>query len=101
MPSPYYYASRFDVPIKENTMKAPDKIYLSVDKNEDWKYAMWTTKSPQEQKFSELDKHEEYIRKDALLEWAKEKFDSLSETLGVDTKRRIILQELIDKLNSI
>ena len=52
-------------------MKAPDKIYLSVEKGEDWAYAMWTQKSPEEQKFSELDDHEEYIRKDALIGWAK------------------------------
>ena len=62
-------------------MKAPDKIYLSVDKTEDWKYAMWTTKSPQEQKFSELDKHEEYIRKDALLEWVNDEMEKLWELL--------------------
>ncbi len=54
-------------------MQAPDKIFLSVEKGEDWTHAMWTQKSPEEQKFSELDEHEEYIRKDALLEWAKER----------------------------
>lgn len=53
-------------------MEVPDRIYLSVRKGEDWAYAMWTQKTPEEQKFSELDEHEEYIRKDAILEWAKE-----------------------------
>ena len=49
-------------------MKAPDKIYLSVEKGEDWAHAMWSQKNPKEQKFSEFDKHEEYVRKEALLE---------------------------------
>ena len=86
-------------------MKAPDKIYLSVDKNENWEYAMWTTKSPQEQKFSELDKHEEYIRKDALLEWLEE-VASLNlfaiEGVGNDYQHGMndAYQHVIDKLNN-
>lgn len=52
-------------------MKAPDKIYLSVEKGEDWIYAMWTPKNLKEQKFNKLDEHEEYIRKDALMERLK------------------------------
>ena len=56
-------------------MKAPDKIYLSVGKGEDWAYAMWTQKSSEEQKFSELDEHEEYIRKD-LYDKLKEKYEA-------------------------
>ncbi len=73
-------------------MKAPDKIYLSVEKGEDWTHAIWTQKTPEEQKFSELDEHEEYIRKDVLLEWAKE----------LEQKRLmgyIMFDELINKLN--
>ena len=76
-------------------MKAPDKIYLSVEKGEDWAYAMWTQKSPEEQKFSELDEHEEYIRKDALLKWLENKV-SVSYGVATDT-----LVEVIDKLNSM
>lgn len=32
---------------------------------------MWTQKNPEEQKFSELDEHEEYIRKDVVDETIK------------------------------
>ena len=62
-------------------MTAPDKIYLSVGKGEDWAYAMWAQKTPEEQKFSELDEHEEYIRKDALMEWIKSEMERLWELL--------------------
>lgn len=73
-------------------MNAPEKIYLSVEKGEDWAYAMWTQKSPEEQKFSELDEHEEYIRKDALIEMLKGYSHPLT---------RIVVQELIDKINEL
>ena len=83
--------------------KAPDKIYLAVDKNENWKYAIWTARCPQEQKFSELDKHEEYIRKDALLEWAKEGLDKTTKLAdgGVFEGERIVFQCLVNKLESL
>ena len=86
--------------------KAPDKIYLAVDKNENWKYAIWTTRCPQEQKFSELDKHEEYIRKDALLEWAKKenlKFNHTGNEQDDNFARGVAagLGYLISKLSSL
>ena len=49
-------------------LEAYDKIYLSVEKGEDWAHAMWSQKNPEEQKFSKFDEHEEYIRKKSLLE---------------------------------
>lgn len=94
-------------------MKAPDKIYLSVEKGEDWTYAMWTTKSPEEQKFSELDDHEEYIRKDVLIEWLRKEYKTVS---WYDEKMRHVTgcvgdtsasgkaeayQSVINKLNSM
>ena len=79
-------------------MKAPDKIYLSVEKGEDWAYAMWTQKNPEEQKFSDLDEHEEYIRKDALIEWAKgEQSKCSDETHPYHQFMNVVLE----KINSL
>lgn len=67
-------------------MEAPDKIYLlKVELEERW---------PGITEASELEPQEEecYIRKDALLEWAKESMDSLG---------RLSYGEFIDKLNQI
>lgn len=80
-------------------MKAPDKIYLSVEKGEDWAYAMWTTKSPEEQKFSELDEHEEYIRKDALIEWTNKMLQDTAERF--DFRSNQAFAELYSKLISM
>lgn len=82
-------------------MKAPDKIYLSVGKGEDWAYAMWTQKTPEEQKFSELDEHEEYIRKDALLEWLKECFRLQDGGSWYSNGAADAFSKVIDKLNSM
>ena len=83
-------------------MKAPDKIYLFVEKGEDWAYAIWTQRNPEEQKFSELDEHEEYIRKDTLLEWAKKELEKRRNT-GDDyyLPAFVVLNDLIDKLNEL
>jgi len=43
----------------------------------------------------------EYIRKDALLNWAKTKLSHMEEDFDVYTGQRIILRELIDKINSL
>ncbi len=80
-------------------MKAPDKIYLSVRKGEDWAYAMWTQKTPEEQKFSELDEHEEYIRKDALIEWINKMLQDTADRL--DFRGNQAFAQLLDKLNSM
>lgn len=81
-------------------MEAPNKIFLSVGKEEDWKYAMWTEKSPDEQKFSELDKHQEYIRKNALLGWLNEKVYEHNED-RFDDGFNAALGQVIDKINSL
>lgn len=53
-------------------MKAPDKIYIFQDGDDFWyKPEDWKTPPPH---------RVEYIRKDALLEWAKEK----NERIGTD-----------------
>lgn len=75
-------------------MKAPEKIFLSVEKGEDWTHAMWTKKDPKEQKFSELDKHEEYIHKGAILEYLN----------GLDTNsnyKRFVIGNLIEHIESL
>ena len=43
----------------------------------------------------------EYIRKDALTEWAKTKLSHLQEDFDVYTGQRLILRELIEKINAI
>ena len=43
----------------------------------------------------------EYIRKDSLLEWAKTKLSHLQEDFDVYTGQRLILRELIEKINAI
>ena len=48
-------------------MKAPDVIFLNCrPQDDDFDYALWS-KAP----FTDDSIHEEYIRKDALLEWAE------------------------------
>ena len=83
-------------------MEAPDKIYLSVRKGEDWAYAMWTQKTPEEQKFSKLDEHEEYIRKDALLEWAKKNNKRIDAEEGDYSLGYVsAMIDLIEKIESL
>ena len=87
-------------------MKAPDKIYLSVGKGEDWAYAMWTQKTPEEQKFSELDEHEEYIRKDALMEWLEQNRNQAQRWFDIyhemdDLSAKQVWEEVIDKINEL
>lgn len=67
--------------------KAPDKIYLR--EFGDSLSQVWSGIKPPEG--TNIASHE-YIRKDALLEWAKESRDSLG---------RISYGELIEKLNSM
>lgn len=72
-------------------MKAPDKIYLlKVELEERWP---WITEA------SELEPETEecYIRKDALLEWAKEAY--LNE--NASAIRKLCYKQLIDKIESL
>lgn len=75
-------------------MKALDKIYLNLPIPEKGYeiYPFWTAEQQQNSHIISV----EYIRKDALLEWAKQKqYDS--ETIVQDD----FWQEVIDKLNSM
>lgn len=74
-------------------MKAPDKIYLNIHpdwtEGEDEPEITW---SEEEDSFYD---NIPYIRKDALLEWLRER-ESLSGVLKKDAYRSVI-----DKLNSL
>ena len=77
-------------------MEAPDKIYT----DNRGVYAELPI-------FSQADANVEYIRKDALLEWAKEQLDILNKQtlLHPDDEvfwgQRNAFKQLIDKLNSM
>ena len=79
-------------------MKAPDKIYLNQPGEVTFN-ALWFDK-PKDKGFNH-----EYIRKDALLEWAdnyKKHIDE--EQLLDDTAKSVtksVLDDLIDKLESL
>ena len=73
-------------------MNPPDKIYVSRNFSED--------NSPHGLWYLDKSKHDanvEYIRKDALLEWAKEAY--LNE--NASAIRKVCYKQLIDKLNSM
>ena len=83
-------------------MKAPDKIYVSIPtrlQSDSPKYVgiAWNDKgnltTPQ---------IEEYIRKDALMEWAKkQRIPTEQCKLSMDIGWAAAFEELIDKLNSM
>lgn len=63
-------------------MEAPDKIYVNPDLD-----CLWTDECPGDV---------EYIRKDALLEWAKD-FKATTGWYEIE----VAMDDLIDKLNSM
>ena len=71
-------------------MKAPDKIYIQTNAGEAFS-SKWTTIP-----FRDFE-NTEYIRKDALLEWAKETY--LNE--NASAIRKVCHKQLIDKLNTM
>ena len=79
-------------------MKVPDKIYVSHLIYDTWQY---TTPDPDDE--TEV----EYVRKNALLEWAKEKYEDYDRRLvgfpddGAYWGQRNAFQQMIDKLNSM
>lgn len=77
-------------------MKAPDKIYVTIPTRRLSDSANYVGIAFSDKSYLTTPQIEEYIRKDALLEWAKEKQNE-SLTIVADD----IWQELIDKLNSI
>ena len=73
-------------------MKAPDKIWVrefAEGVNQMWSHIKAT-------KTSAIAQHE-YIRKDALLEWAKETY--LNE--NASAIRKVCYKQLIDKIESL
>lgn len=84
-------------------MKAPDKIYLTngdpehlinFDSDAANGLVMWC-----EDKITDHDI--EYIRKDALLEWAEGKIKHYMDRQEYDCGWNDMLDELIDKINSL
>ena len=73
-------------------MDAPDKIFLP--RNIDWPSAAILT-------FGNKPGDVEYIRKDALLEWAKARKAELLSCESFVAGERKMLKEIIDKLNSM
>ena len=71
-------------------MKVPDKIYTQINAGEVLS-SKWTTIP-----FRDFE-NTEYIRKDVLLEWAKETY--LNKNTSVI--RKVCYKQLIDKLNSM
>lgn len=73
-------------------MKAPDKIYVNIP----WDY--WRPAAD-----DKLSTDTEYIRKDALLEWAKELKERWEEPPMSKHSPGCVymLEQLIDKLNSL
>ena len=84
-------------------MKAPDKIYLERDKETSKIHHLWGRDAC----ISSIYEHIEYIRKDALLEWAKGQLDILNKQtlLHPDDEvfwgQRNAFKQLIDKLNEM
>lgn len=72
-------------------MKAPDKIYLDPGFSGDFDFATWDTGK-------KLESDVEYIRKDALLEWAEKEQAKCSD----DTHPyAMFMNVVIDKLNEM
>jgi hypothetical protein len=84
-------------------MNAPDKIYVSRNFSEDNSpHGLWYLNK------SEHDINVEYIRKDALLEWAKGQKAWLKQGYKKDWKNddtlnggRLMLDKLINKIESL
>jgi len=80
-------------------MKAPDKIYLGIqDLGSGYVYALSFDNNGEQ----------EYIRKDTLLEWAKDmheayrkKYEESNHTCGEHWGQMVAFRRMIDKLNSL
>ena len=77
-------------------MEAPDKIYLHPDIGGREFIRPWLHRAANSESVA-------YIRKDALLEWAKEKLESMRNLSPSDGARIYsnAINDLVDKLNSI
>lgn len=78
-------------------MKVPDKIYTCYNIEEGEKRQLWSTVL-----LSDVEQVGEYIRKDALLEWARKKNKRIDTDDGDYSLGYIsAMIDLIDKLNSM
>lgn len=68
-------------------MKAPDKIYLDPVFTGDFDLASWDTKK-------EFESDVEYIRKDTLLEWAKEKAEDYKGTANIRRSFEMMIRKI-------
>jgi hypothetical protein len=75
-------------------MKAPDKIYIQTNKGEAFS-SKWTTIP-----FRDFE-NTEYIRKDALLEWANSWLAFKRSGLALDDGFSYAMEELIKKINEM
>ena len=71
-------------------MAAPDKIYIQPNAHDKW----WDGNKPN-------DNFQEYIRKEALLDWANARKAGLSSGESFVAGERKMLKEIIDKLNEM
>lgn len=71
-------------------MKAPDKIYLPEEPDVFFQVEYDKDMYPVE-----------YIRKDFLLEWVKSELESITGNFGLAEGGKIVLDMLINKLNSM
>lgn len=91
-------------------MKAPDKIYLHGYSFDDEPCKSWEREPKVKGMRGYPALHEEYIRKDALLEWAKKRLKETSEAIETckDDKWHLLLcgredelKTFINQLNSL
>jgi hypothetical protein len=68
-------------------MNAPDKIYLDPGFTGDFDFASWDTEK-------KLESDVEYIRKDALLEWAKEKAEDYKGTANIRRSFEMMIRKI-------
>lgn len=75
-------------------MKAPDKIYIQTNAGEAFS-SKWTTIP-----FRDFE-NTEYIRKEALLEWAKDKMTIEEATEGIVGGYDLALKDLVKHIESL
>ena len=82
-------------------MKPPDKIYIAFENGFVAQTANTDKDAAGNSIFLDGLKPYEYIRKDALLEWAKDAIQHLSDGSLTGYYESLANQDLIDKLNSL
>lgn len=68
-------------------MIAPDEIYLDPGFSGDFDFATWDTEK-------KLESDVEYIRKDALMEWAKEKAEDYKGTANIRRSFEMMIRKI-------